>query len=165
MTTFAEELIEEFGEKVIALAQHLGLETDLDETEFQISENEEFEDEEEKQERLQELADERHDKIEEIKDELNSIVNEYDNTYSYGREEYIVATDEEADEIEDEYLDNYLEECIYPELPENLRFYFDDEAWKRDARMDGRGHCISTYDGCEYEEKVNGTWYYIYRTN
>ena len=165
MTTFAEELLEEFGEKVIALAQYLDLETDLDETEFEIGADEEFEDEEEKQERLQELADEKHDKIEEIKDELNSIVNEYDNTYSYGNEEYIVATDEEADEIEDEYLDNYLEECIYPEIPENLHFYFDDDAWKRDARMDGRGHIISTYDGCENEEKVNGTTYYIYRTN
>ena len=163
MTTFAEELIEEFGEKVIALAQYLGLETDLDETEFEIGDDEEFEDEEEKQERLQELADERHDKIEEIKDELNSIVNDYDNTYSYGREEYIVATDEEADEIEDEYLDNYIEECL--DIPDNIRPYFDEEKWKDDARMDGRGHIISTYDGNENEEKVNGTWYYIYRMN
>ena len=163
MTTFAEELIEEFGEKVIALAQHLGLETDLDETKFEIGADEEFEDEEEKQERLQELADERHDKIEEIKDELNSIVNDYDNIYSYGREEYIVATDEEADEIENEYLDNYIEECL--EIPDNIRPYFDEEKWKDDARIDGRGHIISTYDGCEDEEDVNGTTYYIYRMN
>ena len=163
MTTFAEELIEEFGEKVIALAQHLGLETDLDETEFQISADEEFEDEEEKQERLQELADERHDKIEEIKDELNSITNEYDHVYNYYSEEYIVATDEEADEIEDEYLDNYIDECL--EIPDHIRPYFDEEKWKDDARYDGRGHIISTYDGCENEEKVNGTTYYIYRMN
>ena len=163
MTTFAEELIEEFGEKVIALAQHLGLETDLDETEFEIGADEEFEDEEEKQERLQELADERHDKIEEIKDELNNITNEYDHVYSYYSEEYIVATDEEADEIEDECLDNYIEECL--EIPDNIRPYFDEEKWKDDARMDGRGHIISTYDGNENEEKVNGTWYYIYRMN
>lgn len=30
---------------------------------------------------------------------------------------------------------------------------------------DGRGHCISMYDGREYEEEVNGKTYYIYRTN
>lgn len=30
---------------------------------------------------------------------------------------------------------------------------------------DGRGHFVSYYDGCENEEEVNGTWYYIYRQN
>ena len=48
---------------------------------------------------------------------------------------------------------------------EQPRNYFDEEAWKSDARMDGRGHIISRYDGCENEEKVNGTWYYIFRQN
>lgn len=30
---------------------------------------------------------------------------------------------------------------------------------------DGRGHFVSHYDGEENEERVNGAWYYIYRTN
>lgn len=30
---------------------------------------------------------------------------------------------------------------------------------------DGRGHFMNTYDGEEYEIAVNGTYYYIYRTN
>lgn len=31
--------------------------------------------------------------------------------------------------------------------------------------MDGRGHIISSYDGTEYDETVEGTTYYIYRVN
>ena len=145
-----EELLSEYDEKVIALAQHLGLNLDIDFNE------EDYETEEEKQEALDEA-------INEIREELDSIVNDYDNTYSYYREEYLVCTDEEADEEEDRQLDNYIDECL--DIPENIRPYFDEEKWKDDARMDGRGHILSTYDGCEYEEQVNGTWYYIYRIN
>lgn len=134
-----KELLNDYDEKVIALAQHLELD---------------FETEEEKEEAIQNII-----------DELDSISNDYDNTYSYSNKEFLVLTDKEADEEEDRQLDNYLEECIYPELPEHLRGYFDDEAWKSDARIDGRGHNISTYDGAEYEEKVNDTYYYIYRMN
>ena len=39
--------------------------------------------------------------------------------------------------------------------------YFDREAWKRDARMDGRGHCLGSYDGGEYEVGD----YLVYRIN
>ena len=81
--------------------------------------------------------------------------------FSYYNEDYLVLTDSEADDMEDQRLDNYIDECL--EIPDDIRPYFDEEAWKRDARMDGRGHIISSYDGCEYEEKVNDTWYYIYR--
>lgn len=82
----------------------------------------------------------------------------------YNRD-YNVFTDEEADQAWDEALDNYLEECIYPELQPTMRNYFDEEAWKIDARGDGRGHSLSGYDGNEDEQKVNGTAYYIYRQN
>jgi len=79
--------------------------------------------------------------------------------------EYMVLTDDEANEKWEESLDNYLEECIYPTLPDNMRNYFDDEKWKRDARFDGRGHSLSYYDGNEVGVEINDTWYYIFRTN
>lgn len=79
--------------------------------------------------------------------------------------DYMVLTDEEADIKWDESLNNYLEECIYPELPENMQMCFDDEKWKRDARYDGRGHSLSSYDGNENEETVEGETFFIYRTN
>lgn len=96
--------------------------------------------------------------------------------------DYMVLTDSEADEKWDESLDNYIEECITPEIDKlsegagNLSYYitFDEERWKRDARMDGRGHSLSSYDGDENVETVNApcedtcedsTTFYIYRTN
>ena len=86
-------------------------------------------------------------------------------TYSIGNQEYAIGTDSEADEAWEASLESYLEECIYPELPESMKGYFDDEAWKRDARHDGRGHSLSSYDGCENEGQFNGEWFYIYRLN
>lgn len=80
--------------------------------------------------------------------------------------EWRVLTDAEADAAWDADLENYIDECIIPELPENMVQYFDSEKWKRDARMDGRGHSLSGYDGNEYEaEGPDGVTYYIYRMN
>lgn len=78
---------------------------------------------------------------------------------------YMVLTDEEADEKWEESLNSYLDDCIYPELPDNMKNYFDDEKWKRDARYDGRGHSLSSYDGNENEETIGDTTCYIYRIN
>ena len=147
-----QEVLSEYDEKVIALAQHLGLNLEPD---FESYVDEETSEEEQEEQRDEAIL--------EVTRELDSIVETFPNNFRYGNEDYLVLTDEEADEEEDERLDNYIEECVLCEIPENLRYYFDDEAWKRDARMDGRGHIISTYDGAEYEEKVNDTWYYIYR--
>lgn len=97
----------------------------------------------------------------------DEISEESDDTFTYGLEEYRVLTDDEADQAWEESLDSYIEDCIMPEIKdENLRRYFDCDAWKRDARHDGRGHCLSGYDGEEHEIKMpDGIYYYIYRTN
>lgn len=83
--------------------------------------------------------------------------------YDYGNQTYFVGDDDAADSAWDEYLDSYIDDCL--EIPEQLRFYFDDEKWKNDAKIDGRGHSLSSYDGREYSEEVNGIDYYIYRQN
>lgn len=94
----------------------------------------------------------------------NVVESAYDeNIFEYYDEEYEVLTDKEADERWDEELDRYLDDCVYPELSENMHQYFDAEAWKDDARDDGRGHAISRYDGSEEEVEVEGVRYYIYR--
>lgn len=96
--------------------------------------------------------------------ELN--VSSYDEkTVEYGSQEYLVVTDDEADELWEQELEHYLEECIYPELPEIAINYFDAESWKRDARYDGRSHSLAKYDGDENYVTVNETEMYIYRVN
>lgn len=156
LQAFYNELVEEYGEKVIALAQSLeiSLEPDFNADDYPTEDYTE-----------EEIAEEKQNAINEIKDELDNITNEYDCTYSYYSEEYIVATDEEADELWEEALDNYIEECILPELPKAYQNYFDDEKWKNDAKYDGRGTTLATYDGNENYVDVEGTTYYIYRTN
>ena len=72
--------------------------------------------------------------------------------FSYGREEYAIGSDSECDDAWDQALDSYIDDCIMPEIKdENLVAYFDTEKWKRDARMEGRGHSLSSYDGEEIE--------------
>ena len=84
---------------------------------------------------------------------------------------YSVLTDDEANEIWEACLDSYLDDCILPKLPEFARSYFDEEAWKRDARYDGRGYSINSYDGDEHEVRMPDScecserWLYVYRVD
>lgn len=83
--------------------------------------------------------------------------------YTVDGKEYAVGTDSEADDAWNQSLDSYLEECIYPELKGTVaENYFDDEKWKRDAKFDGRGHSLSSYDG---EEIELGGDFYAFRTS
>jgi hypothetical protein len=101
------------------------------------------------------------------------ITEDRDNEYTAQGIEYTVYTDDEADKAWDEELDNYVEECLMPEIKdETLKRYFDFDRWKEDAQNDGRGHSLSRYDGCENEQIIKvceGTdnetkeTYYIYR--
>ena len=88
-----------------------------------------------------------------------------DNLFKIGDREYLVCTDDEADQLWEQSLGNYIDECILPELPEIAKNYFDEEKWKSDARVDGRGHSLAGYDGEEHEAKIGDTWYYVYRQN
>jgi carboxypeptidase C (cathepsin A) len=72
---------------------------------------------------------------------------------------YLVLTDNEADEKWNEHLENYIERYIIPELPKCYQSYFDNESWKSDAKYDGRGHCLSSENGIENEQ----SGYYIYK--
>jgi len=82
--------------------------------------------------------------------------------YRHGSREYAIGTDSEADEAWNVSLDSYLDDCgVLDSIPENLRSYFDREKWKRDARYDGRGHSLSSYDGNEDEQDE----FFIYRLN
>ena len=100
-------------------------------------------------------------------EEYDDIEEGYSNTvFEVGQAEYLVLTDDEADALFDEMLDQYIDDCVLTEMPDNLHFYFDDEKFKRDVRIsDGRGHTIASYDGAENEEVADGEYYFIYRVN
>ncbi len=81
--------------------------------------------------------DSNNDAIDLSEEEAQELVDELDYTRKLIYDgDYLVLDDEEADEEWERQLENYLEECIYPELPDNMQNYFDDNAWKRDAKMD-----------------------------
>lgn len=77
--------------------------------------------------------------------------------------DYLVLTDDEADDLWDEELERYIDDAM--EIPEHLERYFDREKFKADARHDGRGQSLASYDSEEHYVDVNGVTYYIYRTN
>ena len=143
------------------LARIKYIQAKIDEREELSKEANDFFDEEAAEtERLSDLADElcytvdQIKEIEEITGEITEVetYTNYDMTVISAEDgEYMVGTDEEADEAWDQSLDSYLEDCIYPELPESVRNYFDDDKWKSDAKYDGRGHSLSSYDGNEHE--------------
>lgn len=94
---------------------------------------------------------------------LDAEVSTYDDClFINGREEYLVLTENERDVRWDDCLESYLDDFVKgADSP-----YFDRGMWKRDARMDGAGHALSSYNGSEYECRGgDGTWYYIYRVN
>jgi hypothetical protein len=118
-------------------------------------------------------------------------VEEYDDD-DYNND-YLVLTDEEADEKAKEYIKETLwafnasfiagevdlDEEIIQAIHDNgkcegnndtiynlIQKLGDFDSFVEEAiRADGRGHFMSSYDGNENEEEVNGTTYYIYRIN
>lgn len=98
-------------------------------------------------------------------DDLQDIVINDTNVHIQGID-YIAGTDDEMEEEYDKELDSYIDECVFPggnNSNTTLERYFDREAFKRDARIDGRAHSLNRYDGGEEYATINGTAYYAYR--
>ena len=74
---------------------------------------------------------------------------------------YKVFTDDEAQKEFEESVECSVDD-VMSEIPEHLRQYFDRDGHISDNFND-RGAQLNYYDGCEYEETVNGTTYYIYK--
>lgn len=94
-------------------------------------------------------------------EDLNDIVFDDNNRVTIQGIEYLAGTDSEMDKAWDEYLENYIDDCM--EIPSHLEAYFDREAFKSDARQDGRGHILNNWNGGEIEYEFNNTLYYAYR--
>lgn len=77
---------------------------------------------------------------------------------------HLVCTNAEAETAWEDDLYSYLYESVLPNIPKQYRKYFNNEAWIKDAKRDGRGHVLAAYDGKENETTINKTTFYIYRT-
>ena len=99
------------------------------------------------------------------KTEISEIEEVDDDNYAYGNNEYLVLDDYDANVLHEDYLEQYIQDYVLPEIPEAYRYYFDEKSFIEDCKQDGRGYNLASYDGEEYEINVNGTDYYIYRTN
>jgi hypothetical protein len=85
--------------------------------------------------------------------------------FNIDEKDYIVGNDSEMEKAQDDYLENYIDDCVLYQIPEHLRHYFDDESFKEDLKMDGRGHHLASCDGNEQTVDFNDVTYYFYRTN
>jgi hypothetical protein len=131
----------------------------------------------------------------EVDEDEIEVVDWRDNLYSVGREEYLVLTDEEADEEVKEYireslwafnidflsrycdaLDNFrvkesfrnVQEQTCEDCNELVYALVKDnfDTVVNDACLeDGRGHFLATYDSEELSSIVDGVEYFIYRMN
>lgn len=112
-----------------------------------------------------------------------------DDTYGTEYGEYLVLTDEEAEERAKEYIldsvwafhpewlashSSSADAEVFQLLQEKcedandaiLKLIDDVDHFVNDSILaDGRGHFISNYDGEEHEHKYKDTWYYIYQVN
>lgn len=89
-----------------------------------------------------------------------------ENHYSLGgTKQYIVADEQKAEEMAQESYKETIEECVLSRIPEDLRFYFDTDAFFRDNSPAENAEQLATYDGHENTQDLGDTTYYIYRTN
>jgi len=117
-----------------------------------------------------------------------NITYESNDIYSFGNEEYMILTDDEADEKVAEYIKETvwafnpsflschsgIDQDVFKLLQEKcesaneaiLKLIKDFDHFVEDAvASDGRGHFLSSYDGYENEQEHDNETYYIYRTN
>lgn len=79
-------------------------------------------------------------------------------------EEYLVLTDDEADEKAELEAQYFLESAL-SEVPNYLHRFFDDDKYISEQIQD-RGYLLDTYNGSEDSITLdNGSVFYIYRRN
>jgi hypothetical protein len=64
----------------------------------------------------------------------------------------------------DEIINEYIDECVLPEIPEYLQSYFDADAYIRDIDYAGdRDGLVAPHDGVVYQHKHNDDWFCFWR--
>lgn len=79
-----------------------------------------------------------------------------------GHREWLVLTDEEADEETHQRIVGYIDDIVFSEIPGTYHRYFDLEKFVDDNNSD-RGSWLSSYDGEENEYQLGMELVFIYR--
>ena len=98
------------------------------------------------------------ERMEEIRDEIQDIKDDPQGEPTVG--------------MIDDMVESLVSERMYDvaatmqEFGMNVEEYVDvDQMIEDTIDSDGTGNALGTYDGSENEAQINGTWYYVYRTN
>ncbi len=76
--------------------------------------------------------------------------------------DWLVLTEEEADDKIEEYAQDYLADLLYGQS-EIIKRYFNRQAFLDDYMAEDRAAILASYDGYEYTEYVNKICYYLYK--
>jgi hypothetical protein len=96
--------------------------------------------------------------------ELSDIAEISDYEFCVGGETWRIMSESEYQTYSDEIIDNFIDECVLPEIPDYLQSYFDTDAYIRDIDYAGdRDGLVAAYDGVVYQQKINGVWFYFWR--
>jgi len=99
-------------------------------------------------------------------EDLTEIDHVYGPAFRHDGCDYLVLTDEEADEAFYREIDLYVEEMIDRHIPDFLLSYFDVDSYKEDlANYEDRGRILATYDGVENFVEGENDDFYIYRVS
>jgi hypothetical protein len=97
--------------------------------------------------------------------EIDDIEYEYDCNYSAQGDDYFCGNCLETNDAQMQTTESYVEDCILPDIDENIHQFLDMDRMIEHYSQDGWAHILGSYDGEGYEIKVNGETYHICRTN
>ena len=98
-------------------------------------------------------------------EDINDIIHIQDNLFKCYQEEYLILTDDEADDALKDYIDSLYQEDVIPRIPDDLQPYFKYKTWFFDKESQLERGVLSSYNDIEENEVVDGVTYYIYRLN
>ena len=98
-----------------------------------------------------------------LEDEIHELESDLEDSRDWSEEQKEVVIENYLDDIRNRPVD-FMREMGYGD--EELERFIDREQFIQGIVDEGyRGENLAGYDGEEHEEQVDGTWYYIYRTN
>lgn len=96
--------------------------------------------------------------------ELSDIEEISDSEFCVDGETWRIMSEPDYQVYSNELINDYIDECVLPEIPDYLQSYFDTEKFIRDIDYAGdRDGLVAIYDGAVHEAKINDEYYKLWR--